>query len=220
MWLLRESHVTAWLLRGSHATAWLKRKEEEERDTAAVQEPGGGGNEGTVVAEAPAEVETPIALAPQDLPIIIDIGIPPSVLHYIETFSVLRDVEPPSDASTHDRITVASSPTLSISTVSDLTPTELDGDEHIPTRHETFYIEDGNVEIVCGHTIFRVHSSVVSFSSLNLRDALSKSTLLRAPTPEGCPRVVFTDSAEDFAVLLKMIYTPGYVPPFDATSVN
>jgi hypothetical protein len=39
--------------------------------------------------------------------------------------------------------------------------------------------------------------------------------------PEGCPRVVFKDSAEDFAVLLKMIYTPGYVPPpFDVSSVN
>ena len=115
---------------------------------------------------------------------------------------------------------------MSISTVSDLTPTELgeieEGDgKRITTRHETFYLEDGNVEIMCGQTIFRVHSTVVSFFSLNLRDILSSSILLNAPMPGGCPRVVFKDSAEDFAVLLKMIYTPGYVPlPFNVSSVN
>ena len=84
-----------------------------------------------------------------------------------------------------------------------------------------FYLENGDVEIVCGHTIFRIHSPIVSFSSANLRDMLSSPTLLNAPMPEGCPRVIFKDSAEDFAVLLKMIYTPGCVsPPFDASFVN
>ena len=82
----------------------------------------------------------------------------------------------------------------------------------MPTRHETFYLEDGNVEIMCGQTIFKVHSPILSFSSRNLRDMLSSPTLLNAPIPEGCPRIAFKDSAEDFAVLLKMIYTPGYVP--------
>jgi hypothetical protein len=119
-----------------------------------------------------------------------------------------------------------SSPTFSISTISDLTPTELGEDigegsgERIPA-HETFYFEDGNVEIVCGDVIFRVHSPVVSLSSQKLRDMLSPYTLLNAPMPEGCPRVVFRDTAEDFAVLLKMIYTPGYIPPtLDVGSVN
>jgi len=105
----------------------------------------------------------------------------------------------------------------SISTISDLTLTEFDEDieegsgKRIPARHETFYLEDGNVEIVCGQTAFRVHSPIVSFSSPILRDMLSPSTLLSAPMPGGCPRVVFRDSAEDFAVLLEMIYTPGWV---------
>ena len=31
--------------------------------------------------------------------------------------------------------------------------------------------------------------------------------------PEGCPRTVFTDSAEDFGVLLKMIHDPEWVAP-------
>jgi len=76
-------------------------------------------------------------------------------------------------------------------------------------HHDTFYFEDGNVEIVCEHTLFRVHSTTISFSSPKLRDILSQSALLRAPTPEGRPRIAVTDTAQDFAVLLKMIYTPG-----------
>jgi len=76
----------------------------------------------------------------------------------------------PPDKFTDDRTATTPSPTLSISSLSDLTSTEFGedtgegGEERIPTRHETFYLEDGNVEIVCGHTIFRVHSPIVSFS--------------------------------------------------------
>ena len=172
-----------------------------------------------MVAESIADSETPIAFTPQDLPIAFDVAFPPSVPHGIESPSILRDVEPPTDPPTDDRTTTGSSPTLSISTISDLTPTEFDYDiresngERITTHHETFYLEDGNVEVVCGHTIFRFHSPIVSFSSPKLRDMLSPSTLLNAPMPEGCPQIVFKDNAEDFAVLLKMIYTPGSVPP-------
>ena len=105
--------------------------------------------------------------------------------------------------------------------MSDLTPTELgEIEEDDGKRHETFYLEDGNAEILCGQTIFRVHSPIVSFSSLVLREMLSSSAL-NAPTSEGCPRVIFKDSADDFGVLLKMIYTPGHVPPpFDVGPMN
>jgi len=112
-----------------------------------------------------------------------------------------------------------SSPTLSISTISDLTPTELGEDieegsgEQKITRHETFYFADGNVEIVCGGTVFRVHSTIISFSSPKLGEILSQSALSQAQTPAGPPHISITDSAEDFAVLLKMIYTPGWVSP-------
>ena len=94
------------------------------------------------------------------------------------------------------------------------------GDERILTSHKTFYLEDGNVEIVCGNTIFRVHTPILSFSSCKLQSVLSPSTLLNAPMPEGCPRIVFKDSADDFAILLKMIYTPGYAPSLDVGFVN
>ena len=124
-------------------------------------------------------------------------------------------MEYPSKSFIDIPATAVSSPTLSISTISDLTPTELgedvdesDGGEMI-THHDTFYFEDGNVEIMCGHTLFRVHSTTISFSSPKLLEILSRPALLHAPTPEGCPRITVTDTAQDFAVLLKMIYTPG-----------
>ena len=117
------------------------------------------------------------------------------------------------------------SPTLNISTVSDWTSTGPGEDigecsvEQRLTHHKTFYFDDGNVEIVCGDTVFRVHSTTISFSSSKLRDMLSQSTLLNAPRPEGCPRLIFTDSAQDFWVLLKMIHDPGWVAPsFEASS--
>ena len=147
-------------------------------------------------------------------------------LQVIDFLPALRDAEFPPNTFPDYRTATDSSPTLSISTVSDLTPTELGDDieegdpERIPTHHETFYLKDGNVEITCGYTIFRIHSSIVSFSSPSLQDMLSPPTLLNAPTPEGSPRIVFEDSAEDFAVLLKMIYTPGCVPPLWCAPVN
>jgi len=167
--------------------------------------------EGVVAVGVTAEVETPIAFTSQDLPTAeTDTGIPSSILQ--------GNAWPSSETFVNIPATVASSPTLSISTVSDLTPTELGeeierSEEQMTPRHDTFYFEDGNVEIVCGDTVFRVHSTIISFSSPKLRDMLSPTALLNAPMPGGCPRLVFKDSAEDFAVLLKMIYTPGYVPP-------
>ena len=171
-----------------------------------------------IAARVSAEVKTPVAFAPQDLPeITLGIEIPPSISPNIESSSVFTD----RDSSPDTFINIPSgavSPTLSISTVSDLTPTEL-GEEIEPcekqmiTHHDTFYFEDGNVEIVCGDTIFRVHSTIISFASSELREILSQPALLDAPTPEGRPRITTSDSAEDFGMLLKMIYTPGFVSP-------
>ena len=188
-----------------HAT-WLKRKEEERVHIAKTEARRREEQEGGMTVESTAEIKTPIAFVPRDLPTTAGgIGIPP--------FANIPT-------------TVLSSPTLSISTVSDLTPTELGeeveySEEQKTTRHDTFYFQDGNVEIVCGGTAFRVHSTIISFSSSKLRDILSTSTLLDAPVPEGCPRIIFNDCAEDFAVLLKMIYTPGHVsPPLNVNSAN
>ena len=176
-----------------------------------------------MAAEVPVEIGMgPITFVPQDLPTAATgIDIPPSILQ-----AILNDAESPSETFVSIPATAPSSPTLSISTISDVAPTEFVEEigrsgEQATTHHDTFYFEDGNTEVVCGDTIFRVHSSTVSFSSPKLRDVLSPSTLLGAPSPGGCPRIFFTDSAEDVAVLLKMIYTPGYVlPPLDVGPVG
>ena len=168
-----------------------------------------GEEEDTLAAEVPAEIETPIAFVPRDLPTAAaDIDLPSSILHGIESSS---------DTFVNIPDTILSSPALSISTVSDLTPTELgeeveySEDPETITRHDTFYFADGNVEIVCGGTVFRIHSTTISFSSPKLRDILSPSALLSAPTPGGYPRINLPDSAKDFAILLKLIHTPGLV---------
>ena len=192
-------------------TTWLEQKEnEEQRSATETEERKGEEEEDVMTAEVSAEVETPVAFVPQDLPAPIDI-------------IILHNVESSSKTFVNILPTVASSPTLTISTISDLTPTELGeeaehAEEQKTARHDTFYFEDGNVEIMCEHTVFRVHSTIISFSPSKLRDILSPSTILNVPMSKGCPRVAFTDSAEDFGVLLKMIYTPGYVSPLDAGS--
>ena len=174
--------------------------------------------------EAHIEIDTPVASAPpsQDLPAVeIEKGPPPSVLQDSVPSAILHDVGSSFETFVNIPSTTTSSPTMSISAISNLSPAEFgEGIEHgegdsttTPSRHHTFHFEDGKVEIVCGNTIFRVHSTIISFSSPKLRDILSPSTLLGAPMPKGCPRIGFTDSAGDFAVLLEMIYTPGYDPP-------
>ena len=167
-------------------------------------------------ANISTEVDTSVAFVSQDLPTAdIGIEIPFSILQDIRSASALHDTNSsPEAAIITTPASLVSSPALSISAMSDLTPTELGEIEQEEGReqtagHDTFYFEDGNVEIACGDTIFRVHSTIVSFSSSQLREILSQSTLLNALTPEGRPRIPVSDSAGDFAMLLKMIYTPG-----------
>ena len=112
---------------------------------------------------------------------------------------------------------VTQSPSTNISTLSDFTITDHSYDEPpidftTITPHETFHIEDGNVEVLCGNTLFRVHTSILSFHSPALRRMFAQTSLTSAESPNGCPRIRSPDTATDFATLLKTIYLPGYVP--------
>ena len=206
----------------------MERKvEEEQRGAEKTQECQVGEEEETTAAGLPAEVETPVAFVPQDLPTAtIDIKLPSSILQDIELPPVSHDIKSSSESFIDFPAGTVSSPTLSISTVSDLTPTELGeeieySEEQTTTRHDKFYFEDGNVEIVCGHTLFRVHPTVISVSSPKFQDILSPPALLRAPTPEGRPRIIISESAEDSGILSWMIYTPGWVSfPFAVNSAD
>ena len=127
---------------------------------------------------------------------------------------------------------ITQSPSISIVTLSDFTiadasdgeppldpATSDSSDDELPidpttvVRHKTFYLEDGNVEVVCGNVLFRVHTSVLSFHSPALRRMFAQVSLATAESPNGCPRISSSDTATDFTTLLKMIYLPGFVAP-------
>ena len=131
---------------------------------------------------------------------------------------------PPGPAVALETVTVpvpsiAQSPSTIISTLSDFTITDTSDDEPLiihPTAlsvHETFYLQDGNVEVLCWNILFRVHTSILSFHSPALRRMFSQSALAAAESPNGYPRVLSSDTAADFSTLLKVIYLPGYVAP-------
>ena len=110
----------------------------------------------------------------------------------------------------------AHSPSFSITTLSDFEVADVFDDESpvdstTITPHSTFYLEDGNLEILCGSTLFRVHTSVMSFHSPALRQMFAQAGLATAESPNGCPRIPSSDTATDFTTLLKIIYLPEYV---------
>ena len=111
---------------------------------------------------------------------------------------------------------IPTSPSTTISTLSDFTITDTLGDEAIAEpepisigSHDIFYLDDGSVEVVCGKTLFRVHTSTLSFYSPVLRQMFSPTNLAAAESLNGCPRIALSDTPADFATLLKAIYLPG-----------
>jgi len=108
------------------------------------------------------------------------------------------------------------SPSVSINTLSDLADAsddELPIDPTATVPHKTFYFEDGNVEVLCRNTLFRVHTTILSLHSPALRRIFARSSLATVETPNGYPRVVSSDTVTDFTTLLKIIYLPGFVVP-------
>ena len=111
------------------------------------------------------------------------------------------------------RASAPSSPSTSITALSDFTIADSLDDEPILepetiTPHDVFYLDDGSVGVVCDKTLFRVHTSALSFHSPVLRQMFSQANLTAAESPNGCPRVMSSGSPTDFATLLKVIYLP------------
>ena len=100
---------------------------------------------------------------------------------------------------------------LSDFTIEDTSDDEPPIDPTVITPHDAFYLEDGNVEVLCGNTLFRVHTSILSFHSPALRRMFAQASLTSAESPNGCPRILSSDPPRDFITLLKMIYLPGYM---------
>ena len=125
----------------------------------------------------------------------------------LESITISEQDNVPESPVTH-------SPSISIVSLSDFTIADTSDDESpfdptTITPHGTFYFEDGNVEVLCGKALFRVHTSVLSLHSPVLSQMFAKSNLATAESPNGCPRIPSSDAATDFATLLKIIYLPG-----------
>ncbi|OCH86743.1 hypothetical protein OBBRIDRAFT_760861 [Obba rivulosa] len=76
-------------------------------------------------------------------------------------------------------------------------------DVKVFTNHPTLYHEDGNVILSCGNTLFCVHRSVVAKHSPVLKRMLDDAPPL---VLRGCQHLELQDSAEDFEVLLGVLY--------------
>jgi len=166
---------------------------------------------------------------PTTTPIVISLGLPNGGLEPqappLEQVTVPEAYTIPSSPVTP----VIHSPSISIATLSDFTIADASDDEPpidssitdtsddklltdymAVVPHKTFHLEDGNVEVLCGNTLFRVHTSVLSFYSPSLRRMFAQTNLATAESPNGCPRILSSDTATDFATLLRMIYLPGF----------
>ena len=167
---------------------------------------------------------------PAATPVVTSLGLPNRNLEpQIPQPPPLKSVTTP-EADTTPESPITQSPPISVATLSDFTiadtsddgsfinPTITDTpDDELPidptavTQHETFYIEDGNIEVLCGNTLFRVHTSIMSFHSTALRRMFAQSNLATGESSNGCPRILSSDTAKDFTTLLKIIYLPGSV---------
>ena len=160
---------------------------------------------------------------PAATPVSASLGLPNRDLELV--IASVSDTTPVSPTTP-----VTQSPSTSIATLSDFTIADASDDElpidpavadvsddeppNDPTAaapHETFYFEDGNAEVLCGNTLFRVHTAILFFHSPVLRQILSQNSLATAESPNGCPRILSSDTPRDFATLLKTIYLPGFV---------
>ena len=95
-----------------------------------------------------------------------------------------------------------------------------DGEGHIANqttshlckpRHHKFYFESGDLVFVCEETSFRVQSDILTNNSQVFSDMVRKARANGDHLSSGCPCLHLSNTAEDFATLLKVFYTSGYV---------
>ena len=155
---------------------------------------------------------------PTATPVVASLGLPDLDPEPQVPQSPPPEPAPAPETDTVPETTIIQSPSISIASLSDFTIADTSDDESPTgptaiTLHDTFYLEDGNVEVLCGNTLFRVHMSTLSFHSPALHRMFALTNLATEDSPNGCPRILSSDTAHDFATLLKMIYLPGFAAP-------
>jgi len=165
-----------------------------------------------ILRSAKPEITVPKSQDPAATPVATSLGLP-GVGERSQP-PTLPSPAPANPSEWNPKSSVPPSPSTSISALSDFTIADSLDDELVLepetiTPHDTFYLEDGSVEVVCSKILFRVHTSALSFHSPVLRQMFSPANLTAAESPNGCPRIVSSDTPADFATLLKAIYLPG-----------
>ena len=152
---------------------------------------------------------------PTATPVVTSLGLPnPDSAPQSPTLEPATVPETDADPTTP----LTQSPSVSIATLSDFTYADTSDDESpvdpaAVAIHDTFYLKDGNVEVLCGSTLFRIHTSILSFRSPALRRMFAQTNVATEDPPNGCPRILSSDTDRDFATLLKIIYLPGFAAP-------
>jgi len=176
-----------------------------------------------ILRSAQSETTVPESQDPAATPVATSLGLP-SIGEQPQP-PVLPSPAPEIPPEWSPRSSAPPSPLTSITALSDFTiadslddepviePETTTPHESVPepetiTPHDTFYLDDGSVEVLCGKTLFRVHTSTLSFHSPVLRQMFSQANLTAAESPNGCPRIVSSGTATDFATLLKVVYIP------------
>jgi len=75
-------------------------------------------------------------------------------------------------------------------------------DDNLHLVRSAIWYDDGSIVIQAGSTQFRVHRSILCANSPVLKDMLP----MEGELVEGCPILRLSDSAEDVAHLLKVLY--------------
>ena len=151
---------------------------------------------------------------PAATPTIITLGLPKGDLEpQVLQPPPLDSVTSPEPDIVHASPAIRS-PSVSISTLSDITMADTSDDESpaVPagiTPHSTFYLEDGNVEVLCGSTLFRIHTSILSFHSSALHQVFGQASLESAESPNGCPRICSSDSTMDLPHFSRLYISQG-----------
>ena len=77
--------------------------------------------------------------------------------------------------------------------------------------HEILYLDDGDVDMLCRITLFRVIVSALSLHSPALRQLFARTNPATAESPNRLlSRILSPDTTNDFAKLIKVVYHPGF----------
>ncbi|TFK49208.1 hypothetical protein OE88DRAFT_1727034 [Heliocybe sulcata] len=88
---------------------------------------------------------------------------------------------------------------------------DLDQLEETAKKCDQLWFDDGNVIILAGGTLFRIHRGILAAHSAVFQDILSAPRLEEPAIMDDCPFVQLPDDARDVEEFLKVYYVPGYL---------